>query len=140
MAPPDPTAALVAFIKADSDVKELVSERVFAGELPRTETDEMPRQAVLIQPAGGGVMHGNAYQQYGDQRFDVRCYGTTPLDSWSLYLAVYGALKELRRAVHEEVLLHWARTAAKGATGRDPDTDWPLTISSWQVLVAEVTT
>lgn len=137
MAAPDPIAALVAFLKADADVAALAGTRVFAGELPRTENTAMPRQAVVLGPAGGGAL-GGGYQRYGDGRVDAYCYGATPRESWVLYLAVHVALKQLRREVHSGVLLHWARPSAGGATGRDPETDWPLTLSSWQVLASEV--
>lgn len=134
----DPIYGLVGYLAADAGVSALVGTRVFGGELPRSENGSMPRQAVVVQPAGGGIM-GLAYQDYGDFRVDVSCYGATPLDAWALYLAVHSALKSLRREVSHSALLHWARPSSKGLSGRDTDTDWPLVISSWQVFAAEVT-
>lgn len=134
--PAEPIAALVTFLKADRAVAARVGTRVFGGELPRSENESMPRQAVVISPAGGGAL-GGGYQAFGDRRVDIDCYGSTGRESWLLYLDVHAALKALRREVHSRVLLHWARISADGSTGRDPDTDWPLTISSWQVLSSE---
>jgi hypothetical protein len=137
VAEPDPLAALVSFLRADEAIAERLGSRVFAGELPREENDQMPRMAIVLNPAGGGLI-GNGYQAYGDKRIDVDCYGQTKRESWLLYLDLHAALKGLRRAVHEEVLLHWARLSSGGRALRDPRTDWPLTISSWQILASEI--
>lgn len=135
---PDPVAAVVAALKADADVADLAGGRVFGGELPAREAKSMPRAAVVLKPAGGGLL-GAATADYGDQRLDVDCYAATPLSAWELYLAVYTALKALRRSVHAETLVHWAKPSTKGTLARDPDTDWPITVSSWQVLAGEST-
>lgn len=133
---PDPVTALVQFLKADADLAARVSTRVFGAELPRNQTDAMPRAAVVVQPAGGGLM-GLEYQSWGDVRMDVDCYGSTPFESWTTYLMAYRALKMMEAQVVAGVLLKWAKPSAKGNTARDPDTDWPVTLSSWQVLVGE---
>lgn len=134
---PDPIEALREFLLADAAVDGRVDSRIFAGELPRGQTDAMPREAIVLRPGGGGAI-GNAYQAYGDVRIDVICYGATPHGSWLVYLDAHAALKDLKRKVFAETLLHWARPSAKGSTGRDPVKDWPLTLSSWQVLASEI--
>lgn len=132
----DPVLALATFLRADSDVAAMAGERVFSYELPPDHsTPAAP--TVLLKPAGGGLI-GQATQEYGDTRVDVDCYGRTPKESRQLDLAVYRALKHLARAVHDDVLLHWARSSSKGVPARDPETDVPVTVSSWQVLAAEI--
>lgn len=133
----DPIEALVAFLKADSAVAAILGARVFGGELDRREVQSMPRACAVLSPAGGGLI-GLEYQNYGDLRVDVDCYAATVQGSWTLYRAVYGALKEMKREIFADTLLHWAKPSSRGTTGRDPLTDWPMTISSWQVLAAEV--
>lgn len=135
---PDPIEALRAFLRADAAIDGRVDGRVFAGELPRKETEQMPREAVVIRPGGGPDAIGGGYQSYGDLRLDVLCYGSTPHNAWLLHLDVHAALKDLKRKVFAETLLHWARPSVKGQTGRDPEKDWPLTLSSWQVLASEI--
>lgn len=98
----------------------------------------MPRYAVVLKEAGGGLI-GQAYQDYGDVRLDITCYGATPYQASRLSSAVYSALKHLEREVVSGVLLHWARPSSKSTGARDPDTDWPVSVSSWQVLSAEIT-
>jgi len=127
---PDPVAAVAAYLQ---DVAALT---VFGGELPAREADAMPRRVVVVKPAGGGLLGGGTLAA-GDTRLDVDCYGETALDSWLVYQAVYAALKGLTRQTRAETLLHWARPSTRGTLARDPDTDWPVTISSWQVFAGE---
>ena len=134
---PDPLTGLIEFLKADTDLAALVSTRVFGGELPQNQIAAMPRSAVVVSPAGGGLM-GLEYQSWGDVRVDVDCYGATPFASWTTYLAAYRALKMMQAQVFSGCQLKWAKPSARGNLARDPDTDWPITLSSWQVLVAEV--
>ena len=134
----DPIGALVAYLKVDTAVATLASTRIYGAELPKSEIENAsnPRAIVVVKQAGGGML-GLAYQQYGDIRADVACYGSTPFNASALYGAVYDALKELRREVYASTLLHWAQSSARGTQGRDPDLDWPVVFSSWQVLAAE---
>ena len=95
----------------------------------------MPRAAVVVNPSGGGFLsHGD----YGDIRIDLACYGATRLESWQVYRACRFALKALRRELLGETLLHWARVFSEGSSGLDPDTDWPVTLASWQVFSADI--
>src|SRR5690242_8815172 len=97
----------------------------------------MPRAAVVVQRAGGGVI-GTAYQDYSDVRADVICYGQNLLAADETFLAVHDALKHMNREIYADTLLHWARLSAGGFTGVDPDTGWPTCLSSWQVMASEV--
>ena len=133
----DPIGALVAWLRAAVPLGELVEGRVYGGELPREQVGAMPRPAVVLRPAGGGLF-GRAYQEVGDVRVDVDCYGSVPLEAWQVYLAAYEALKHLRREVVVGVLLHCATPSSKGVLARDPDTNWPVCLSSYQLLAAEV--
>lgn len=136
--PVDPIAGVVAFLKADSAVSARTSGRVFGGELPRDQDTSMPRTCIVVLPAGGPRALGTAYQEYGDSRMDVLCYGSTLHEAWLTFLEARAALKALQREVHASVLLHWARESAGGHTGLDPETQWPSAVGSFQVLAAEV--
>lgn len=78
-----------------------------------------------------------SYVQVGDHRVDVMSFGENPYEADRLHRAVYGALKQMRRNVQGQAMLHWAKPSSTGTALRDPDTEWPYTLSSWQVLVAE---
>jgi hypothetical protein len=135
---PDHIEALRLFLRANTEIAALISGRAFAGEIPSGEQKSMPRAAILVVPAGGGQGIGSGYANIGDQRADVFCYGATPKSANDLWRVVYPTLKQLRRAVFAECLLHWARKGGGPMPVRDPKTDWPYTFSSWQVLVSEV--
>ena len=132
----DPIAAVRAVLRADAAVAALVGDRVYGGELPRAAVDAMPRTAVVVSGAGGPG--GGGYIDFAKVRLDVDCYGATPKEAWQLHLAVRTALKHLRRTVVKGVLLHSADVSADGSSGRDPDTDWPVTVSSYLLSVAEI--
>lgn len=132
----DPIAAVLAVLKADADVAALAANRVFGGEVPRTEVEHMPRAAVVVSGAGGPG--GYAYMDFAKVRIDVDCYAATPRDAWLLHLAVRTKLKHLRRTHAKGVLIHSADVSADGSSGVDPETDWPVTVSSYLLSVAEI--
>lgn len=132
----DPTGALVAWLKTRPSVTALASTRVFGAELPASEIPNQPRAAVVINPSGGGYLP-SGYQRLTDRRVDISCYGATRLQAEALYTAVSVELKHLRRIVAASTLIHWAKVSAAGFNTRDPDTDWPVCVSSWQVLHSE---
>ncbi len=135
---PSPIAALVEHLKADTTVADDVGTRVFGSEIPEDERSSMPEATVVVKRAGGLDVIGQGFQEYGDIRVDVLCYAATPFLADELALAVQPALKQLRRTVYEDCVLHWARASGGALPLRDPDTDWPIVVSSWQVLVGEL--
>lgn len=135
---------LVSFLKGVSAVTALVGSpvRVFGPDgVPAAQNASMPREAIVLSPAGGA--RAASYQEFGERRVDVLCFGPNQAQSYVLYLAVFAALKQLRRsrvsvAANSYVLLHWAHCSAEGVTAREPETGWPATLSSWQVLASEI--
>lgn len=133
----DVIAALRTVLLANPAVTALVVDRVGGDDVPAGQVKNMPQSCVLLNPSGGpGGDEG--YNEFGWQRVDVFCHGATLTESWQVYLAVYTALKQMRRQVAANVLLHSAEPVSKGARGTDPVTEWPTTLSSWQILASEV--
>lgn len=143
MSAPNPVNGLVTFLKADTAVAARVAARVYGPDgVPTSQNSSMPRAAIVVSPAGGLGVIGNAYQPHSDRRVDILCYGSSQFDSYELYLDVHAALKNLRRSylsesADQDVVIHWAKVAADGVTSRDPVTGWPATLSSWTVLASE---
>lgn len=137
----DTQAALVAILKADAAVAALVGTRVFGDELPRAETDSMPRKCIVVQHAGGaGPSFTQGTLPLEAPVFNVFCYGETGFQARSVRLAVHGALRGVERRTILDTLIHWVKSAGGAIYGRDPDTDWPVHWSSWQALADERTT
>lgn len=135
---PDPVEALLEVLKADETILSLVGARVFGGELPAEEVDRMPRRCIVLAPAGSLGAFGRGFQRYGDQRFDVFCYGSAPREAHRVWIAVYQAFKHLRPTVKASCRIYWANAAGGPIPLRDPETEWPFTAGSFQVLVGEL--
>jgi hypothetical protein len=144
MADPNHVNGIVAFLRAQAPITARTSLRIFGPDgVPKSENASMPQQAIVVSPAGGLGAFGSAYQEYGDKRVDIVCYGKTQAESYALWLVVRPLMKQLRRAVvsvsaTEQALIHWAKISAEGNSGIDPITEWPATPASFQVLVSEV--
>lgn len=134
----DPVAAVRALLLADAAVAARVGTRI-TGEIVEAEAPNMPRQNIVLKPAGGPSEPGGGYQDYGKVRLDVICYGSTLNESWLLYLDTYAVLRAIRRVKSQSVLVHSAEVSSKGSTARDPVKQWPVTYSSWFVLASEIT-
>lgn len=136
MSAADPVAALVAYLKADAGLAALLAARVFGGELPPGEVASMPRKALVIRTSGGISLTGGSYAEHDTQRFDLMSFGETPHEASRVAQAAALAMKRMRRSVHAQVLLHWARHAGGAIPGREPGTEWPREFQSWQVMHA----
>ncbi len=135
----DINAAVIVILKADADVITEVGPRVFGDELPRNETDDMPRKAIVVA-AGGGTSpsYASATVPIEAKRIDVFCYGETLFEAESVRRAVFGAFRAIiSRTVSANVLINSIRPAGGAIAGRDPDGDWPIKWNSWQVEAAE---
>ena len=139
MSIPDPISALVAFLTADAGVAALVVGRVYGVELDSDETPNQPRNAVLVKPVPAAGMRVG-YMALGSNSYDIWCLGPDPYQAGQVRLAVYEALKLLNREISNDTLLHWAQEIGGVISFRDPDTDWPVQMQTFQVLVAEVAT
>ncbi len=135
---PNPIVALKTFLEADVTLAALVGTDIFGGELPDTETESMPKPCVVIAPAGSPAGPGaNSNLSFMSLRLDMKCYGTTPLLAWTVYLAVRDALKGLESAVHDTVLLYDASIESGPFNLRDADLQWPLVLGTFNLRVSE---
>ena len=78
--------------------------------------------------------------EIGTNNYDIWCFGASPHEAGQVRLAVYEALKFLNREEANNTLLHWAQEIGGVMSLRDPDTDWPVQLQTFQVLAAEVAT
>lgn len=140
-AQPDLIGALVELIGADPDVAALVNGRVFGGELPEDEQATMADTCpptVVVQAAPGIAEIGQAFQNYGDRTFELFCYGPTPHDADLLWRTVHPVLKNLSHQRWSGCLIYWIKPTGQPIPLRDPDTQWPYTMTPYQTLAAEI--
>ena len=140
------TAALVAYLRQDSGVSELVEARVFGppGRSPRDPLREemsrwgiSPRKTVVLMASGGaGEGRGaRSRMRWVENRFDVKCYGESPYQADLLHRPIYRAMRDLQGFTleSEETQLVSAEVAGGPLPGYDGDTDWPYTLGVYTV-------
>lgn len=137
---PDVASAIRVLLRADTAVTAIApAGQIYAGEMPQTESVAQPRAAVIIENAGGAG--DRSYVQLGRRRVDIRCYGTTPFEAMRLANQVYESLKALERnrvAATTPTLIHAVNVESAPSAFRDADGDWPGTITTYEVVAAEV--
>ncbi len=96
----------------------------------------MPRKALVLSPAGG--LGSDDYVEFAALRFDLLCYGETPGEADRVRRAAHGALKQMTRKTHLNVILHSATQSGGPTFFRHQDrTKWPVSMETWLVRAAE---
>ena len=131
----DVVTGLIEILKNDTDVSDLVGERIYGEELTRDEIENMPRKTIAIVSAGGYDERKQAPTT--TPRFDVWCYGETKYEASTLGRAVYDAIKAIDRVTIRNMLIHSAGLSAGPRSYRDPGSGWPAMILTVYVTVDE---
>lgn len=131
----DHIVAVTDILKADSGVASLVGSRVFGIELPKAETQHMPRKAIVVKQSGG--IGSRDYIRHSNPRIDVFCYGETPYEARKLRREVYDVLQQLKRTVINSTLVHWFNPSGGPLDLRDPETQWSLCFESYDCYMAD---
>lgn len=131
----DILGALVDLMLADVPVAALVGTRVYGGDIPRSEASSTPRKLMILRYAGGAA--NNDFVELTEPRVDMICYGETPQAADQVRRAGHDVMKTLNRQAQSNVLLHRANHSGGPIPFRDPDTDAPASMNSYDVLAAE---
>ena len=126
----DILAALIVFLKADVDVAGQVGLRIYGGELPRSEVDNMPRKVAVIRYSGG--IENNSFVPLARPRVDITSYGATYFEAGEVDRAIYTALKAMDRETVDNALLHGAAMSGGPMMLKDPQAGWPY---QWRSVV-----
>jgi hypothetical protein len=139
--------AIRKWLLDDSEINALVGGRIYAFELPDTEADDMPRKVILINDAGSGLQD-SSYRNIDWTLKDIRCHGETMYESTVVYDTVKAKLKALKRTLITgmvdaqlnplpDIFLYSAVPVAGRFTSREPDTDWPTSFGTFNIMVSE---
>ena len=128
--------ALRLLLLGDAGVTDLVEARVFALELPVSESVSMPRKCVVIKPSGGAAFQPGSYIDHAYNTIDMFSYGETLFEADLVRDAVGDAFRLMRRNKTATTLIHSVEPAGGWASNRDPDADWPLGFQSFQAFYA----
>lgn len=147
----DVTAALVALATLDAavgGVRELAGERIYGEELPREYATPgvAPLYALVFRDSGSGALREEHFAYASQYRIDVWSYGPTPFEAARLRRRIQGLLKQMNRTVVTvgagaeavKVLLHSAIRTAGPITFRDPVTDWPIQVLTFEIAAADL--
>lgn len=134
----DHLKGLIEILAADGTLSALVSDRVFGGDLPRSETGSMPERSLVVKYSGSPGGPGSADNlELVEFRVDVLCYGPTFFEADRVRRAVYPIFKTLSRAVQSSMLFHRALHSGGPIQAREQETDWPFFMDSWDILSAQ---
>ena len=131
----DIIAAVRKYLLLDATVAPLVNDRVYAGELPKEQTPDMPRKAIVLRYAGG--IEANTFVPIARPRIDITAYGETYHEAGRVDRAAYTALKKLDRQNVNGVLLHGIAISGGPLMLKDPQTNWPYQWRSITVTADE---
>jgi hypothetical protein len=126
--------AMIIYLKTQSDVTDLVSTRIYGGELPESEIVNMPRKLIVLRYAGGPEEFRTARLQ--KQRVDIFSYGEGYYQAGQVDLAIAEVLIAMQRVESESTILH-----AVGYGGsyqlKEPDTGWCYAFRTCTVTAGE---
>lgn len=131
----DPLAAVCAYLIAT--IGDVIEDRAFRPDLPRAENQFMPRTCVVVRKAGGGLLYGDSYLRISDPRLDIACYGEYAMEANTVASQVVVAMKRLTNSTWENCKLYSANISGGPLPSFEPDTLWPLSLVSVQLLHAE---
>lgn len=135
----DPITTLRAYLLTQSTVTAVIVARIFGEELPGTEANSMPREAIVLATAGGRQGLGaSSNMDVGNYSISVRCYHKTLYEARALDRIVHEAMNAINRwAVVGQGGLHYAIQESGPFVMRDPDTDWPFALSTYALMTGE---
>ncbi len=130
----DVLPALITYLGSISDMADLVSARIYGGEIPDSEIENMPRKLTVLRYAGGPESFRSDPVQR--QRIDVFSYGETYFEAGRVDRTVADAWHDLTRVDVSNVLIH--SVGYGGAQQlKEPDTGWPYLLRSAIVISDE---
>ena len=103
--------------------------RIFGVELPKSEAEHMPREAVVVVLSGGPEDSG--FQALEVDSLKIYSIADTPSASYALARRVHRRLKFFAASRRDGRKLHGFTRGAGIVFFRSPNTDWPTSSESW---------
>lgn len=129
--------ALITYLGTQSGVTDLVSARIYGGELPQGEVGNMPRKVIVLRNAGGPEEFRTARIQH--QAIEIFSFGDGYIEAGQVDRAVADALIAIRRNESESTILH---AAGYGGASQfvDTDTGWRYVVRTATITAGETVT
>ena len=97
--------------------------------------DLMPRSCIFVNEVAG--VRRPRYAGLYTAKVDVRVYHRTMLEVRTLDRLVHGGLQSAPPAVTEGTMVYSITLTGGPTIGREPDTDWPNVLRTYDVLIRE---
>lgn len=129
---------ITELLLADSSVVALVGARVYGEELPRNlrQSESTPDASLVVKISGGIDLGG--YNPLARPRIDLLAYGPTPIACRAVLFTAHAVLKYVKNAISAGVNIYSASPLSLPNGFREPNTEWPIATSSWELFVSEV--
>lgn len=134
----DYVAGLIASLRSDETLQALVEDRVYGLELDRQTavTNDMPRMSLVVRVSGGPGF--NSYAPLTTRRIDLWAYGPTPERALAVANAADVVMSAIKNTTSAGVKFDGALDESGPRNFREPETEWPVCVSSWLVQVRKV--
>lgn len=129
----DAVSAIRELLLADPTVNMVTEGRVFGGELPPTEAQNLPRDTVVVAYAGGDPHRGTT--PIMGARLMIWCWSKSFHTAGKLDAAVFDVLDNVIRVTIGHVLIHAVMPVGAPAAYKDPDFGWPAYARSVTAVV-----
>lgn len=127
--------AMVTHLKTVSAITDLTSTRIFGGELPDEEVDDMPRAVVVLRYAGGFDVFRTHREQ--EPRLNIFSYGDGYKQADQVDRAVADALIVILRLTVGSTLIYSVGYSGGPQQLKEPDTGWRYSVRSAIVKAGE---
>lgn len=130
----DIISGLISYLGSITSVTTLVSDRIYGGELPEDEIENMPQKVVVLKYSGG--LEITRSHRIQDQRIDVFSYGESYYEAQRVDYVIVSALYNLSREDRANTFL---QSIGYGGAfhQKDPDTGWHYTMRVIIVIADE---
>ena len=127
--------ALLTLVLTDSDITDLVEDRVYVNRIPRdvieaADTFHPPQILVLRQAGGFGKTD---LLPTTDQSVNALCYGENDHEADEVRRAVWQFFVNVSRETHDSVLIHHINPTGGPIPSVEPDLVWPAVAQSYTV-------
>ena len=135
--PSDPLPVVRAYLAADADLDTASDGRIYIGGVPTAQVKQMPRCCIILSDAGGNLAAG----QDPEERIRVQCrvYHETMYEARNTAFQVRARLRALNGYKYSGSAILTAAPSGGPNTRVEPDTHWPVSISTYVIMYPEIT-
>lgn len=141
---PSATAATRSLLIADADMAALLPGltaegtprvNVFCQAMPEDMASAKAQAAIVVRNSPGTQPMGG-YSELVEPSYDIYCTGETHEQAWAVHQRMQHTLRQARRQVFDQCLLHSYDQISAPRSGNDPQTQWPYVMTTWKSLAS----